>query len=229
MIAVFVNALAIIIGSGIGLVVRRGIPEKISAGLMNAVGLCILYIGWSGSLQGESALVLIVSMTVGIIIGEGIDLDKRLNEAVGKLEKKFHKEGDSVSLGEGFITGTLFFCIGAMAVVGSVQAGLSNDYEMLFTKSVLDFISATIFASTLGLGIMLSAVSILLFEGVLVLLAQVIAPYLTDAVVAEMTCVGSVLIFGLGLNLLGITKFKVLNFLPAVFLPILLTGILSGI
>jgi len=229
MLGVIVNVIVIILGSGIGMVLKKGIPERISETMMKGLGLCTLYIGWSGALKGSNTLVLIISMAIGIVIGEGFDLDKRLNNFAEKLEKNFSKQDGSISIAEGFIAASLLFCVGAMTVVGSLQAGLSGNYEMLFTKSVLDFISSMIFASTLGIGVMLSAVFVLIFQGGIVLLAQVVAPFLTDGVVAEMTCVGSVLIFALGLNIIGITKLKVLNFLPAMFLPILLTPLLAQI
>lgn len=229
MLGVIVNVIVIILGSGIGMVLKKGIPERISETMMKGLGLCTLYIGWSGALKGSNTLVLIISMAIGIVIGEGFDLDKRLNNFAEKLEKKFSKQDGSISIAEGFIAASLLFCVGAMTVVGSLQAGLSGNYEMLFTKSVLDFISSMIFASTLGIGVMLSAVFVLIFQGGIVLLAQVVAPFLTDGVVAEMTCVGSVLIFALGLNIIGITKLKVLNFLPAMFLPILLMPLLAQI
>lgn len=229
MIGVLVNTLAVLVGSAIGLLLKKGIPTKISETMMKGLGLCTLFIGWSGALKGENTLVLILSMALGVLIGEGVDLDRRLNGFAEGLEKRFHKEGGQISLAEGFITASLLFCVGAMSVVGSMQAGLSGDYEMLFTKSVLDFISAMVFASTLGVGVMMAGGAVLIFQGLIVLLAQLVAPFLTEMVVAEMTCVGSVLIFALGLNIVGIGKFKVLNYLPAVFFPILLTPLLNGI
>ncbi|WP_312044378.1 DUF554 domain-containing protein [Anaerotignum sp.] len=229
MLGVIVNVIVIILGSGIGMVFNKGIPERVSETLMKGLGLCTLYIGWSGALKGSNTLVLIVSMAIGIVIGEGLNLDARLNRFADKLEKRFSRKDGSISIAEGFITASLLFCVGAMTVVGSLQAGLSGNYEMLYTKSVLDFISSMIFASTLGIGVMLSSIFVLVFQGGIVLLAQVVAPFLTDGVVAEMTCVGSVLIFALGLNIVGITKLKVLNFLPAMFLPILLTPLLAQI
>lgn len=229
MLGVIVNAIVIIIGSAIGMALKKGIPKRISETMMKGLGLCTLYIGWSGALKGSNTLVLIISMAIGIIIGEGFDLDAKLNGFAQRLEQRFKKEDGSISIAEGFIAASLLFCVGAMTVVGSLQAGLWGNYEMLFTKSVLDFISSMIFASSLGIGVMLSAVFVFLFQGSIVLLAQVVAPFLTDAVVAEMTCVGSVLIFALGLNIVGITKLKVLNYLPAMFLPILLTPLLANI
>lgn len=227
MIAVVVNTLTVLIGSALGLLLKKGIPERITDTLMKGIGLCTIYIGLSGTLKGENTLVLILSMALGVIIGEGLDLDARLNGFAQALEARFQKADGRISLAEGFVTASLLFCVGAMTIVGSLQAGLSGDYEMLYTKSVLDLISSIVFASSLGFGVMLAAAFVFLFQGGIVLLAQFVAPFLTDAVIAEMVCAGSLLIFALGLNLLGITKLKVLNFLPAVFLPVLLCPLMG--
>lgn len=229
MLGVFVNVIAIIIGSSFGLLMKKGISKRVSEAMMKGLGLCTLYIGWSGALKGSETLVLIISIAIGIVMGEGIDLDAKLNGFAETLEAKFRKGDGKVSIAEGFVAASLLFCVGAMTVVGSMRAGLSGDYEMLFTKSVLDFISSMVFASTLGIGVMLSALFVFVFQGSIVLLAQIVAPFLTDAVVAEITCVGSVLIFALGLNIVGVTKIKVLNYLPALFLPIVLTPLISNI
>ena len=218
MLAVIVNTLTVIIGSAIGLLLKKGIPERITETLMKGIGLCTLYIGWSGTLKGENTLVLILSMALGTLIGEGLDLDDKLNRFATGMENRFKKGGEKISLAEGFVTASLLFCVGAMTIVGSLQAGLSGDYEMLFTKSVLDLISSMIFASSLGI----------LFQGGIVLLAQFVAPFLTDAVIAEMVCSGSLIIFALGLNIIGITKLKVINYLPAIFLPIVLCPVMAN-
>ena len=146
------------------------------------------------------------------------DTLKRRNENVGNLGQC----SGGVSIAEGFVTASLMFCVGAMTIVGSLQSGLTGDHQMLFTKSMLDFVSSMIFASSLGLGVLFAAGFVLVFQGGITLLAGLAAPFLGDAVIAEMTCVGSVLIIGLGLNMLGLTKLKVMNYLPAIFLPILL-------
>lgn len=227
MIAVIVNTLTVLVGSGIGLMLKKGIPERIKDTLMKGLGLCTMYIGWSGTMKGENTLVLILSMSLGILIGEGLDLDARLNGFAQGVEARFQKGDGRVSLAEGFVTASLLFCVGAMTIVGSLQAGLSGDYEMLYTKSVLDLISSMVFASSLGIGVMLAGVFVLLFQGGIVLLAQFVAPFLTDTVIAEMVCSGSLMIFALGLNLVGITKLKVLNYLPAIFLPVVLCPLLE--
>lgn len=220
MIGVLVNAAGVLIGGSIGLLAKKGIPENWSQVMFKGIALCVIYIGVAGSLNGENTLVLILSMAVGTLIGQGLDLDRRLNSLASGLEKRFKKEGDTTSVAEGFVTSSLLFCVGALTVVGSLQAGLTGNNEMLFTKSGLDFISAIIFASSLGYGVLFSAAFVLVFQGSIVLLAQVVAPFMGDAVIGEMTCAGSVLILGMGLNMLDLTKLKIMNYLPAIFLPI---------
>ncbi len=161
-------------------------------------------------------------MVLGTLIGEGIDLDLRVNQLGGWIERRFsQKNQKGVSLAEGFVTASLLFCVGAMSIVGALQSGLSGSHEMLYTKSLLDFVSAIIFASTLGAGVLFSALFVLVYQGSITLLAAWVAPLLSDAAVAEMTCVGSVIIIGLGLNMIGVSKLKVMNFVPAIFLPML--------
>lgn len=223
MISAVVNAAAVIIGSCIGLLLKKGIPDRFSDILMKGLGLCTVYIGVSGALKGENTIILIISMVVGALIGEGIDLDEKLNRFGNFLEEKFKsKDGGKVSIAEGFVTASLLFCVGAMTIVGSLQSGLTGDHEMIFAKSMLDFVAAIIFASSLGIGVIFSAVFVLVYQGAIVLLAQWISPLLTDYTINEMTCAGSVIIIALALNMLGLTKIKVMNFVPAIFIPILL-------
>lgn len=223
MIGTIVNTVAVIIGAAIGMLLKKGLPEKLSDTMMKGLGLCTLYLGISGSLKGENSLILIISMVVGALIGEGIDLDAKLNQFGTWLENKFKsKEGGKVSIAEGFVSASLLFCVGAMTIVGSLQSGLQGNHEMLFNKSMLDFVAAIIFASSMGVGVMLSAAFVFVYQGTITLAAQWVAPFLTDTIIAEMTCAGSVIIIGIGLNLLGITKLKVMNYVPAIFIPILL-------
>ncbi len=222
MIGVLTNTLTVLIGASLGLLLKRGIPEKVSDAVMKAIGLCTVFIGISGALKGENTLVLILSMTIGTLIGAAVDIDTRFTNLVTKIEAKFKKSDGKTSIAEGFIGASLVFCVGAMTIVGSLQAGISGDNTMLFTKSVLDLISSFVFASALGIGVLFAAGFVFVFQGALVLLAQFVAPLLSDVVIAEMTCVGSVVILALGLNLIGVTKLKIMNFLPAILLPILL-------
>lgn len=222
MIGVIVNTAAVILGSILGLLCKKGIPKKVSDAIMKGIGLCTLYIGISGSLKGQNTLILILSMVFGIAVGTLLDIDEKITCLGSFVERKFSKADGTVSLSEGFVTASLLFCIGAMTIVGSLNAGLSGDNEMLFTKSVLDFVSSIMLSVSLGIGVLFSAVFILVFQGAIVLLAQFVAPVLTDAAIAEMTCAGSVMIIGLGLNILGLTKLKTANMLPAlIFVPII--------
>ena len=171
---------------------------------------------------GSDTLKLILSVVIGALLGELLDLDGKIQRLGAWVERRFSKEAGGVSIAEGFVTASLMFCVGAMTIVGSLQSGLTGDHQMLFTKSMLDFVSSMIFASSLGLGVLFAAGFVLVFQGGVAMLAGLAAPFLGDAVIAEMTCVGSVLIIGLGLNMLGLTKLKVMNYLPAIFLPIVL-------
>lgn len=222
MIGVLINVATVIIGSALGLILKKGIPERLSTAAMTAIGLCTLYIGIDGALQGENTIVLILSMVFGTIIGTLINIDGLLNKAGDFLEGKLKTKGERGNIAKGFVTGSLLFCVGAMTIVGSLNAGLSGDNELLITKSILDLISSCMLASTLGIGVMFAAVFVLLYQGGLVLLSSLLQSVLTDtAMIAEITCVGSVMIIALGLNIIGITKIKVANFLPALlFVPL---------
>lgn len=226
MVGVIVNCLAVLLGGAIGLVFKKGIPPKIANTVMSGLALCVLYIGISGAMNGKKTLVAILSIVIGAIIGELLDLDLRINQLGNWLENKFkkfkNKSDEKTSISQGFVTSSLLFCVGAMAIVGSLQSGLTGSNQTLFAKSLLDGISAIIFASGLGAGVLLSGILILIYQGSIALLAQFISPYLTTPVINEITCVGSLLIIALSLNMLKLTKIKVMNFVPAVFLPILL-------
>ena len=215
-----VNAFAIILGALIGLLFKRGIPERIGNTLSKGLALCVLMIGIQGIMKGENTLVTILSVVLGGLIGEIIDIDRGMQSLGEWVQKKVNKDGGS-SVAEGFVTASLLFVVGAMAVVGSLQSGLARDHSTVFAKSILDGVSSVIFASTLGFGVLLSAIPVFVYQGGITLLAGLLSPLLSDIVIAEMTAAGSVLIIGLSLNMLGLTKIKVANYLPAIFLPIL--------
>lgn len=223
MLGVIVNVAAIIAGALVGTLFKKGIPERVTESLMHGLAFCVIYIGIDGALGGTNTLVLILSMVVGTVIGTLIDLDGRFERGAEKIGNKFKKPGAENTFTEGFVTATLLFCVGAMAVVGSINAGLIGDNTTLYTKAMLDGISAIAFSSALGLSVAASAVPVLIYQGGIVLLAQVLEPLASNEyMIAEMTCVGSVLIMVIGFNMLGITKIKVMNMLPAVFLPFIL-------
>lgn len=231
-----VNALAILIGSTCGLAIKSLAKHTTSLGLsadlgarlqeriMQGMALCVMYIGISGTLQGQNTLITIFSMVIGTIIGEVLNLHQRMEWLGARLEQallRFTTQGES-SIGEGFVTATLLYCVGAMAIVGSLQSGISGDHATLFAKSTLDGITSVVLSCSLGLGVLFSAVAVFIYQGAITALSAFIAPYLGDVVVAEMTCVGSLLIVALSLNMLGITKIKVMNLVPACLAPIVL-------
>jgi len=206
-----VNCLAVVIGGGIGLLLKRGLPAKVGETIMGGLALCVLYIGISGSLAGENILIVIISIVIGSLLGEWLDLEGKINRFGEWLQ------GDSM-IAHGFITASILFCVGAMAIVGSLQSGLTGNHETLFAKSLIDGIAALVLASTLGAGVLLSGGLLLIYEGGLTLLAKAIEPYLTTSVINEVTCVGSLLIIGIALNMLKVTNLKIMNYVPAIFI-----------
>ena len=214
-----VNAASVVVAGVIGCMMGSAIPKRISDTIMKGMGLAVMYIGISGALGGKQILVTIISIALGALIGEAVDIDLRLEHLSGWVEEKLSR-GKSGSIAQGMCTGTLLFCVGAMAVVGSLQAGLTGDCSTIFTKSLIDFISAIVLSSTLGIGIAFAAVPLFLYQGTITVFAGALSPLLSDFAIAEMSCTGSLLICALGLNMIGATKVKVANYLPAIFLPI---------
>lgn len=222
MLGVLVNVATVLIGSTIGLVFKKGISKKYSDAVMLGLGLCTVLIGISGMLKGQNVLVAIISMVLGAIIGTALDIDTKLNSVGGFIQKKMKKTDDGkVSVAEGFVTASLLFCVGAMTIIGSLEAGLKGDNTTLFTKSILDLFSSMMLSASLGIGVIFAAIFVFVFQGSLVLLSGLLENVLNDAAIAEITCVGSLMILALGLNLMGITKIKVANYFPAlIFAPI---------
>ena len=217
-----VNALAVFAGSTLGLLLKKGLPERMGDSIMKGLSLCVIYIGISGAFEGENVLIAIVSMAVGTVIGELLNLNDRMEQLGQWLQNRFQSKVSKVSVAEGFVTSSLLFCTGAMTIVGSLQSGLSLDHSTLFAKSLIDGIAAVVLASSLGFGVMFAGVLCLVYEGGLALCAQFIGPFLTATVINEMTCVGSLLIMGVAINMLFKNKICVMNSIPAVFMPILL-------
>lgn len=225
MLGTLVNCATVIVGGLVGMVVKKGISDKLGNSIMHALALCVMYIGISGTLDGENVLVTILSLAIGTIIGEAIDLDKHLNSFANNLERKIKgkdADGGENMIARGFVSASLLFCVGAMTVVGSLQSGLSGNHETLFAKSLIDGIAAMVLSSTMGIGVVLSSLFVLVYQGTITICAGFLEPILTETVVNEMTCVGSLLIVGISLNMLGITKLKLMNYIPAIFMPILI-------
>ena len=220
---VIVNTGTVLAGSLLGLLFKKGIPEKVSRAVMVALGLFTLYIGIDGALGTQSPLIVVASLVLGAIVGTLLDIDGAINRLGLWAERKFKRgDGETVSIAEGFMTASLLFCVGAMTVNGAIEAGVKGVNTLFFTKALMDLVSSTMLASGLAFGVLLSAVFVLVFQGLLVLLAGWIAPVLTPAAIAEMTAAGSLIMVALGLNLLGVTKIKVADYLPAiVFAPVI--------
>ena len=222
MLGVLVNVMTVILGSLIGLRFKKGIPQRVSNAAMTGLGACTLYIGITGSLSGENVLILIASVVLGSIVGTLLNIDAGINRLAEKVESGFRKDGSEISLAEGMISATLLFCVGSMTVTGSIQAGLTGDNSVLITKAMLDLVSSMMLASSLGVGVLLSAIAVFVIQGGLVLLAGLLAPLMSPGAINEMTCAGSILIIMIGTNLMGITKIKVADYLPAIlFAPVI--------
>ena len=227
MLGVLINVITVVVGSCIGLLFKKGIPERVSQAAMTGLGACTLYIGISGSLCGENVLILIASVVLGAIVGTLLRIDGAINRLANLVETKFKKSSGNISIAEGIVSATLLFCVGSMTVTGSIQAGLTGDNSILITKAMLDLVSSMMLASSLGVGVLLSSVAVFLIQGGLVLLAGLIAPLMTASAINEMTCAGSLLIIMIGTNLMGITKIKVADFLPAILFAPVITILLS--
>ncbi len=226
MLGVIINCITVIIGSIVGMTFKNLIPKKVTDGIMTGIGLCTVYIGISGALKGENTLVLILSVALGAAIGFTCDLDGKINAFADFATKPFKKD-DGSKTAEGFVTACLIFCVGAMTLVGSLQAGVNGDNTTLITKAFLDLISSLALASTFGVGVLLSTVFVLVFQGGLVLISTFAGEFLTLCMQNEMICVGSVIIIGLGLNIIGVSKIKVANFIPAMFIAPAITPLLN--
>lgn len=223
MLGTIINSVVIIIGSFIGLIIKGKISEKIRATVMNGLGLCTLYIGILGALEGENTLIMIISIALGALVGELIDIDAKLNDFGMAIERKISKNNNSISIAEGFVSATLLFCVGAMAIVGALESGLNNNNSTLYAKSILDGISSIIFSSSLGIGVMLSSVSVFIYQGIIAFGANLLSQVLSDAAINNMTAVGSLIIVGLSFNILNITKIKISNLLPAMLIAVILS------
>ena len=219
-----VNFILVILGSAVGLIFKKGMPERFGNMLTCAMALCVFYIGVTGIFEENiRPLVIILSGGIGAVIGELIDLDKLVNRLGNAIERRITKGKQTTSpIAEGFVSATLIFCVGAMTVVGSIDSGVSGDNTTLYSKSLIDCITAVVLVSSLGIGVMLSCFSVLFIEGGLTLLATVVGPMLGTDVISHMSVIGSLLIVAISLNMLKITKIKVMNLLPAVFMPLIL-------
>ena len=215
-----VNGIGVIAAGILGSTAKKIIPERMGETLLKVMGLATIYIGFSGALKGSHIMVTLASLALGTVIGELFDLEKRINQLGDWLQQRFQPKNSNVSIAEGFVNCSLLICVGAMAIVGAMESGLTGTHSTLFAKSFIDTVAAFIMASTMGIGVALSGVLVMVYEGLMALMAQLIAPLLTEIVINEMTCAGSIIIVGVGLNLLKITNIRIMNTVPGIFLPI---------
>lgn len=219
MIGTIVNTLAIIVGTLIGLIFSRIIAGKKSDTLIHAIAFAVILIGLKGALKTDNFLIVIGCMAVGAIIGEVIRIEDRL-DGMGKwLEGKFSNSRGNIS--KGFVSTSLLFCVGSMAIVGPLESGLTGNHDILFAKSVLDGLGSIIFSATFGIGVIFSAVSVFLYQSFITITASFMKQFLTNEVITQMSAVGGLIIVAMGFNMLDITKIKVGNILPAIFLPLI--------
>ena len=221
MLGTIVNGLAIIAGSLLGLLFSKGIPDNYKEIILSAVGLSVVLIGIKSALVSDSLMVIIFSLVIGSLIGEAMRIEKRLGDLGDFLESRVAaKSSDSSSFSRGFVTASLVFCVGSMAIVGSLESGLTGNHQTLFAKSVLDGVTSVIFASTMGLGVMFSSVAVFLYQGLITLTAVFMKNFLVAETIEQMTSVGGMLIVAIGFNMLKITAIRVGNLIPAIFLPL---------
>lgn len=218
----FANGIAVFAGGLLGTLCKKGISDRFNGRLSDGLGLCVICNGITGIFSGDSMIVMVCSIVIGVAIGYFLKIDYRLNRLGDFIQNKVQKGEEASSFSKGFITCSLFVCVGAMAIVGSLQSGLEGNHQTLFTKSLIDGFVAFTMAAAMGGGVCLSALPVLIYEAILTLCAHSLAPFLTDTVIGEMTCVGSLLIVGLGLNMLKLTDIRVADFLLAPILPVFL-------
>lgn len=221
MTGTIINAIAIIAAGSFGLLLKRGIPENLSQTLQEGMGLLILIIGVQYGLKAESLAVIGISLALGAAVGEWRQWEAKLERLGVRLEKVFG-DGESPFV-KGFVSATLVFCVGAMAILGPLQDGLTHQYDILLVKSMLDGIFSMIFAASMGIGVLFSALPVFLYQGAISLGASVIKPLLTDPMISNITGLGGVLIAGIGVNAMGLTRIRIANLLPGlIFIPVIM-------
>ncbi|WP_461206588.1 DUF554 domain-containing protein [Clostridium sp. DL1XJH146] len=219
MLGTIVNTIAIVLGSLIGLLLRKGLPENYKDTIMKGISLAVILIGLQNALKTEDIMLVIISMVIGSILGEFLNIEQALENIGHNIENKFSSSESGIA--KAFVTSSLLFCVGSMAVVGALQSGLTGNHETLFAKSTLDGIASIIFASSMGIGVIFSAAAVFLYQGLITIAASLLKGLLVDSVITEMSAIGGLLIVALGFNMLEIKKIKVANMLPAIFIPLL--------
>ncbi len=221
MTGTIVNTLTIILGSILGIILKKGLPDRVKDTLMHALGLGVLIIGFGMAFKSENLLIVLSSLVLGGILGEMINIELYLEKFGNYIQSKVKSDSP---IAKAFVTSTLIYCVGAMAIMGSLESGLTGDHSTLFAKSLLDGVTSLILSSTLGIGVIFSAIPVFLYQGGITVAATTVQGILTSSAIAEMTGTGGVLIVGIGLNLLDIKKIKIGNLLPAVFFALLIAS-----
>jgi hypothetical protein len=226
------NIAAILVGSAVGIILKGGLKKRFQDTIMSALGLAVIFIGISGALQGmftvkegslstENIMLMIVSLAIGAFVGEIIDIEARLDRFGERLKKLLKVKGEKgQGFVDGFVNSSLLFCVGAMAIIGSLKDGLSGDPSMLLAKGFIDGVVAIFFASTLGIGVFFSVIPVGIYQGLITFSAKFIEPFLSDRLISEISFIGSILIFGIGINMIFGKKIKCGNILPAVLVPV---------
>jgi uncharacterized membrane protein YqgA involved in biofilm formation len=217
MLGPVVNAVTILVCGLAGCFFIRGIPKRFEDIIKNAVGLFLIYIGVKGAMENQQVLLLVMSIVIGAVIGEAVDIDKWMNRLGHWAEAKLRMKGGTFA--KGFVSASILFCTGSMAIVGSIQSGLQGSHETLFAKSVIDGTFSVIFGASMGIGVVFSAIPVLVYQAGIALTAMLIRDFLSPGIIREISAVGSLLLAAIGLNFLGITNIKVANLIPAVFIP----------
>ncbi|MDR1955348.1 MAG: DUF554 domain-containing protein [Treponema sp.] len=218
-----VNALTIVVCALVGCFIIRGIPERFEELIKKAIGLAIIYVGLKGALDNQRVLLLIMSMVGGAILGEFINIHALMNRFGAWAEARFRMKGGAFS--KGFVSASILFCTGSMAIVGSMQSGLMGNHETLFAKSILDGSISVIFGASMGIGVVFSALPVFIYQGGISLAAGAIKEYLSPDIIREMSAVGSLLVAAIGCNFLGVKEIRVANLIPAIFIPWIYIGL----
>jgi len=218
---VIVDTIAIFLGGTVGLFIKKGIPKKIEQAIMKALALSAIYIGVTGMTTGENTIFIILSLVIGVIIGELINLDDKMHRFTRFLATKIPFQSDNATFSEGFITGSLMMCVGALSIIGPLESGLTGNHTILYTNAVMDGFTSLILASSLGIGVLFSGFLVFGYEAVIVIFAGSLNTLLTNPMINDMSAIGSLLVLVIGLNILELTDIKVMNFVPALFIPML--------
>lgn len=216
---VWLNAGGVLLAGVLGSFIRRGMPEKLKAALVTGLGLCVLYIGISGISADTDTVVLVLSVSLGMALGTALDLDGKLSRLGELIQQKLPLRDSQAA--DGFVSSTLFVCVGAMSIVGGIESGTQGTYDTFLAKTFIDSLVVFVMAATKGIGCCLSAFVALFYQAALTLSAGALAKVTTGLVISQMSEIGSLLIVGIALNLLGITKIKVANLILSPFLPVL--------